>query len=187
MAKSTVGVTSVKTAQPMAAISQGNQMAAEENTAPEALERRKFLQRKWENAETSIAYHSMLISLGQGASELSPAVVIPAVETMEGMAWLADTIWSGTQDDAKAAMRGAAYRPLQLPPVQEFVVAGGDWMAFRHCFKAAWLSIGWTKWEALRALLMALDDDALTVFQAIPEEPHRSTRSCPRRGTGVKD
>ncbi|CAN0167878.1 unnamed protein product [Lampetra fluviatilis] len=123
----------------------------------------------------------------QGASELSPAVVIPAVETMEGMAWLADTIWSGTQDDAKAAMRGAAYRPLWLPPVQEFVVAGGDWIAFRHCFKAAWLSIGWTKWEALRALLMALDDDALTVFQAIPEEPHRSTGSCPRRGTGVKD
>ncbi|CAM9485877.1 unnamed protein product [Lampetra fluviatilis] len=54
----------------------------------------------------------------------------------------------------------------RLHPVREFVTAGGDWSAFTWHFEAAYYSVNWTEEEALRALLMVLDDDALTVLYA---------------------
>ncbi|CAM9859868.1 unnamed protein product [Lampetra fluviatilis] len=55
-----------------------------------------------------------------------------------------------------------------MPPVREFVAAGGDWTAFQRCFKAACILVGSSDKEALRALPTALDYDSLVAFEAIP-------------------
>ncbi|CAM9283398.1 unnamed protein product [Lampetra fluviatilis] len=57
----------------------------------------------------------------------------------------------------------------RLPPVRQFTAAGGDWTAFRRRFEATYISVGWTSREGLQALPMALDDDSLAAFFAIPE------------------
>ncbi|CAM9681838.1 unnamed protein product [Lampetra planeri] len=68
-----------------------------------------------------------------------------------------------------AASAGTLSLWKRLPTVREFVAAGGDWTAFQRHFKASCALVGWSDKEALRALPMALDDDSLAVFEAIPE------------------
>ncbi|CAN0286337.1 unnamed protein product [Lampetra fluviatilis] len=53
-------------------------------------------------------------------------------------------------------------------PRQEFSAAGGDWAAFQRRFLTHQEMAGWTEEEALRALVAAEDDDALTALVTIP-------------------
>ncbi|CAN0254574.1 unnamed protein product [Lampetra planeri] len=73
---------------------------------------------------------------------------------------------------------GAMGRLRKLPPVREFVAAGGDWAAFTQRFEASFSSVEWTEDEALWALPTALDDDSLAAFQAIPLEKWATLRQA---------
>ncbi|CAM9513082.1 unnamed protein product [Lampetra fluviatilis] len=73
---------------------------------------------------------------------------------------------------------GATDRPRRLTPVREFMAVGGDWATFIRHFEVAFSSIAWTEAEALRALPMALDDDALAAFWVIPPEKWATLRQA---------
>ncbi|CAN0423226.1 unnamed protein product [Lampetra planeri] len=72
------------------------------------------------------------------------------------------------QQPAPRTQERASDRPRLLPPVKEFVTAGGDWAAFTRRFEVAYQSEGLMEEEALRVLPTALDNDALAAFRAIP-------------------
>ncbi|XP_075910768.1 uncharacterized protein LOC142906548 [Petromyzon marinus] len=57
-----------------------------------------------------------------------------------------------------------------FPSVRGFAAAGGDWEFFCLRFSAASELAGWTEEEALRALPLVLDDDALAAFDVIPDD-----------------
>ncbi|XP_078474063.1 uncharacterized protein LOC144735528 [Lampetra planeri] len=71
---------------------------------------------------------------------------------------------------AKTNLPPAALQADQdFPLIQEFAAAGGDWEVFCLRFSVNFEVARWTEEEALRALPLVLDDDALAAFDAIPD------------------
>ncbi|CAN0343158.1 unnamed protein product [Lampetra fluviatilis] len=121
-----------------------------------------------EEAATLTVQLVTTVARGEAAES---AVEVPTVEAAQSI----DTILWGDQmatelTTAPAAWEKAPDRPRRMTPVKEFVALEGDWGAFTRRFEAEYLAIEFTVEEVLNVLYTNLDDDALAVFQAVPEE-----------------
>ncbi|CAM9403418.1 unnamed protein product [Lampetra fluviatilis] len=77
-------------------------------------------------------------------------------------------------DSAQLTMGRALILQQRLPVLREFMVAGGDWVAFQRHFLAHQEMVGWSDAEVLLVLPAALDDHALAALITILK-PERAT------------
>ncbi|CAM9304192.1 unnamed protein product [Lampetra fluviatilis] len=122
------------------------------------------------------------LPLPAGFLHAQAATILPAVDVAQQVAAILSSeleIVPAKFESPSRASAGALSERKRLPPIREFVAAGGDWIAFQRCFKAACPLVGWFDMKALQALPTEQDDDYLAEFEAIPEADRATLpRAC---------